>query len=267
MKRQSNIRRLCHQALAATLITGSLMGTGLLGNKVVYGDVSSDADSIKKVLTSGENLKESLQKVTDPKTLFGLFAILSGDFGLDNESDNLVITTLSDLVSDFSKSGNNSNNRKAVIEEIKRRVLSLESAKKNEQIAKKEAEKNKKDLETEKLQNGILSRDLNASREAHRVLSKLFDDLEEKFAKAKIDKKQAEEQAKKAITAKEKAEKDVKTAQQESEQAKKAADQAETDKKKAQDEAKNAKLDSQRAQEEANKLRGEAEKAKQEAEK
>lgn len=42
MKRQSNIRRLCHQALAATLITGSLIGTGLLGNKVVYGDMSAD---------------------------------------------------------------------------------------------------------------------------------------------------------------------------------------------------------------------------------
>lgn len=47
MKRQSNIRRLCHQALAATLITGSLMGTGLLGNKVVYGSVSTDAERIE----------------------------------------------------------------------------------------------------------------------------------------------------------------------------------------------------------------------------
>ncbi|HEK9113789.1 TPA: hypothetical protein SUB59_001666, partial [Streptococcus equi subsp. equi] len=42
LKRHTTIRRLCHQALAATLITGSLMGTGLLGNKVVYGDMKSD---------------------------------------------------------------------------------------------------------------------------------------------------------------------------------------------------------------------------------
>lgn len=104
MKRQSNIRRLCHQALAATLITGSLMGTGLLGNKVVYGSVSIDADYIKKFLgTSDKNLEEALKNVTDPKTLFGLFAILSGDFGLDEESTSLTINELSGLVQDFSK--------------------------------------------------------------------------------------------------------------------------------------------------------------------
>ncbi|HEK9520339.1 TPA: cell surface protein, partial [Streptococcus equi subsp. equi] len=62
LKRHTTIRRLCHQALAATLITGSLMGTGLLGNKVVYGDMKSDAKKVLATLQKG-NHKQELKKV------------------------------------------------------------------------------------------------------------------------------------------------------------------------------------------------------------
>ncbi|MCD3512037.1 hypothetical protein KP775_11815 [Streptococcus equi subsp. equi] len=44
------------------LITGSLMGTGLLGNKVVYGDMKSDAKKVLATLQKG-NHKQELKKV------------------------------------------------------------------------------------------------------------------------------------------------------------------------------------------------------------
>ncbi|HEL1243466.1 TPA: cell surface protein, partial [Streptococcus equi subsp. zooepidemicus] len=251
MKRQSNIRRLCHQALAATLITGSLMGTGLLGNKVVYGN--DDIDKINQALNGGRtySLESVLEHLEDPEILLGLFAIISQNTDLDPKGSSSVFTSFGELIEKFNvrKSGNinlNLGNQKAVVNEIRRRILVLEK---------------------EKLQNGILTHELNASREAHKEVSKLLNELGEKFHKATVEKKQAEKDAQQAKAEKEKAEKDAKTAQQESEQAKKAANQAETEKKKAESEANTAKLDSQRAQEEANKLRGEAEKAKQEAEK
>ncbi|HEL1018519.1 TPA: cell surface protein, partial [Streptococcus equi subsp. zooepidemicus] len=254
MKRQSNIRRLCHQALAATLITGSLMGTGLLGSKVVYGDVSEDADSIQKTLTSGGKLEESLKKVTNPKTLFGLFAILTSDFNLDNESSTLVSTKLSALLNYFNTSkANNSPNRKAVIEEIKRRVLELEKA----QEAEKKAEEA---LKTEKLERQSLNRELEGTRKALKLVIENSHKLEQQLATEQQKVQQVQDKAKKA--------------QEEASQAEETAQQAKSEKEKAENEAKNAReeanaarLDSQRAQEESNKLRGEAEKAKQEAEK
>ncbi|HEL1371675.1 TPA: cell surface protein, partial [Streptococcus equi subsp. zooepidemicus] len=92
-KRHTTIRRLCHQALAATLITGSLMGTGLVGNKVVYGDVKKDADNIKKVLEENKGkLSEELKKVTDFNTLLVLFSILSGDVSLSSSNLSSAIT-------------------------------------------------------------------------------------------------------------------------------------------------------------------------------
>ncbi|HEL1226424.1 TPA: cell surface protein, partial [Streptococcus equi subsp. zooepidemicus] len=69
-KRHTTIRRLCHQALAATLITGSLMGTGLVGNKVVYGDVNSEIEKIKNVLKqesdNSSTLTETLKDLENP---------------------------------------------------------------------------------------------------------------------------------------------------------------------------------------------------------
>lgn len=216
-KSHSSIRRLCHQTLAATLITGSLMGTGLLGNKVVYGDVEQDVEQIKKVVQLPNNggLKPVLERVSDLKTLFGLFAIISADINLDSESAKLVTSGPLATIINYFNDKRQSNNRKAVIEEIKKRVLSLESAKKNEQTAKKETEqtkqelnttkeqlnrsiksaaeaaekakqeieKGKKALETEKLQNGILSRELNASREAHRTVSEISNELEKNLTR------------------------------------------------------------------------------------
>ncbi|HEL0131707.1 TPA: cell surface protein, partial [Streptococcus equi subsp. zooepidemicus] len=226
-KRHTTIRRLCHQALAATLITGSLMGTGLVRNKVVYGDVGTDADNIEKVLKENSGkLSEELKKVTDPKTLFGLFAILSGDFGLDTESSTLVTTKLSALLSYFNVGVKNNSNRKVLIEEIKSRILALAEAKKEITETKQELKTVAKDLETEKLKNGILSDELKGSREAHKLLSKAVNVLEEEIRKEQQKTKSAEETAQQATTEKEKAEKDAKTAQQESEQANQRAEKA-----------------------------------------
>lgn len=139
-KSHSSIRRLCHQTLAATLITGSLMGTGLLGNKVVYGDVEQDVEQIKKVVQLPNNggLKPVLERVSDLKTLFGLFAIISADINLDSESAKLVTSGPLATIINYFNDKRQSNNRKAVIEEIKKRVSALEEAQKLETKAKAE---------------------------------------------------------------------------------------------------------------------------------
>lgn len=121
MKRQSNIRRLCHQALAATLITGSLMGTGLLGSKVVYGDMSADVKKIEQVLQSDSGkLKTVLGQISDPNTLFALFAIISADVNIDPESFSFILNgPITPLLSYFNNPNKN-DNRKAVVNEIKK---------------------------------------------------------------------------------------------------------------------------------------------------
>ncbi|HEL1097274.1 TPA: cell surface protein, partial [Streptococcus equi subsp. zooepidemicus] len=232
-KRHTTIRRLCHQALAATLITGSLMGTGLLGNKVVYGDVGTDADNIKEALQQNNKLKEALKKVSDPRTLLALFAVVSGDTSLDDESLQLVTTKLGAISGKFVFGSGNHSNRKILVAEIKERILALAEAKKEITETKQELKTVAKDLETEKLKNGILSDELKGSREAHKLLSKAVNVLEEEIRKEQQKTKSAEETAQQATTEKEKAEKDAKTAQQESEQANQRAEKAKQEAEKA----------------------------------
>src|SRR3712207_2211595 len=104
MKRQSNIRRLCHQALAATLITGSLMGTGLLGNKVVYGDVSEDVNALRQTLSNNRaSLKDALHKVKDTNTLIGLLMIISSDTNIKVPGVEALSGPLAALAGNFNK--------------------------------------------------------------------------------------------------------------------------------------------------------------------
>lgn len=215
MKRQSNIRRLCHQALAATLITGSLMGTGLLGNKVVYGNVGEDVNTLRQTLSnSGASLKDALHKIKDTNTPIGLLMIISSDADISVPGVQALSGPLATLVSNFNKNDLNKENRNAVLIEIQYRLKLLKQA-------TTENGELKYNLEKEKLEKQTLNRELVKSREAHRTVSEISNELEKKLKRAIVDKKQAEEQAKKATAAKEKAEKDTKTAQQESEQAKK----------------------------------------------
>ncbi|NBK48942.1 cell surface protein, partial [Streptococcus equi] len=225
MKRQSNIRRLCHQALAATLITGSLIGTGLLGNKVVYGDMSADVKKIEQVLQSDSGkLKTVLGQISDPNTLFALFAIISADVNIDPESFSFILNgPITPLLSYFNNPNKN-DNRKAVVNEIKKRVSALEQAQKLETKAK--------------IEKQIAESELEKTRNAFKVTIENLHKLEGLLDTEKQKTRKVEEDYQQAKTDKEKAEADKRNAETKARTAEEEAKQATADKEKAETEAK-----------------------------
>ncbi|HEK9106315.1 TPA: cell surface protein, partial [Streptococcus equi subsp. equi] len=238
LKRHTTIRRLCHQALAATLITGSLMGTGLLGNKVVYGDMKSDAKKVLATLQKGnhkQELKKVLRTIGDDSLLL-LWLLVSGDSNLDESNksfDYLSIWNTGSRVGKvispteyFKQESKNTENRQAVYSEFKQRVE--ERSKKAKEAT--EALNQKAQLEAT-VKN--INEELEKTREGFKVVSENSNKLEKQLMAEKIKTRTAEETAKQAKTDKEKAEAEAKKAKEEAKTAEGKVKQAETEKRNA----------------------------------